>query len=104
MKYTNSNYSNIASARTASEEIVPLPAPSNLTATAINPEPNATSAKVQLNWVSNSNGLESGFRIERKTGAEAFTGVATVGKNVVEYIDEGLEFDTEYSYQVQATV
>jgi fibronectin type 3 domain-containing protein len=76
----------------------PLPpaAPSSLAATAV------SSSQINLTWVDNSNN-EDGFKIERKTGAGAFTQIATVGAGVTSYPDTtGLSPSTQYTYQVRA--
>ncbi len=75
----------------------PPAAPANLTATAI------SSSRIDLAWGDNSNN-ESGFKIERCTGAGCsnFAQVATVGANTPGYSDTGLSSSTSYSYRVRA--
>ncbi len=69
-------------------------APSNLTATA------GEGNWITLEWQDNSDN-ELGFRIERKTTG-AFAEVATVGENVQNRTDTGLDPDTTYTYRVRA--
>jgi hypothetical protein len=76
---------------------VPVPnVPSNLTATAV------SATQINLAWQDNSTD-ETGFRIERKTGAGGTYGeIATVGMNVQSYPDSGLTPSTTYYYRVRA--
>jgi hypothetical protein len=74
----------------------PPAAPSGLTATA------ASSSQIHLAWTDNANN-ETGYRIERKTGATGtYSEIATVGANVVSYASSGLAANTTYSYRVRA--
>ncbi len=74
----------------------PPTAPSALTATAI------SSSQIDLTWSDNSNN-ESGFSIERKTGAGGnYAEVTTVGAGVESYQDTGLAASTTYYYRVLA--
>jgi RHS repeat-associated protein len=75
-------------------EIVPF-APSALTAVAM------SGNQINLSWTDNSS-VEDGFRIERKTGSDAFTEIATVGANVTTYSNTGLTQGVNYTYQVRA--
>ena len=71
-------------------------APSGLSATAV------SSSRINLSWKDNSLN-ETGFRIERKTGAGGtYTQVASVGKDVTRYTDTGLALSTSYYYRVRA--
>ncbi len=71
-------------------------APANLAATAI------SSAQIDLSWTDNSNN-ETGFKIERKTGANGVYGeISNVGANVTTYVDVGLSSETTYYYRVRA--
>jgi parallel beta-helix repeat protein/predicted outer membrane repeat protein len=72
----------------------PLP-PSNLTALAL------SQTQIRLNWTDNSNN-ETGFKIERFTGAQPFVEIATVGANVTTYTNSGLTANTTYTYRVRA--
>ena len=73
-----------------------LSPPSNLAAV-------ATSAGIDLSWQDNS-GNETGFKVERKTGAGGnYQQIATVGANVIKYSDTGLSGDTTYYYRVRAS-
>jgi hypothetical protein len=62
----------------------------------------ASSTAINLTWTDQSNN-ETGFKIERKTGAGSFTQIAIVGANITTYADSGLTANTNYSYQVRAT-
>ncbi|MCA1628325.1 MAG: fibronectin type III domain-containing protein, partial [Acidobacteria bacterium] len=89
----NSGYSNEAGATTA--DTVPA-SPSGLTGSA------ASSSQVNLAWADNSTN-ETGFKIERKTGAAGtFAQIATVSANVTTYSDTGLSATTQYIYRVRA--
>ncbi|MEC4675681.1 MAG: S8 family serine peptidase [Nitrospirota bacterium] len=85
----DSAYSNEASATTT------LNAPAGLTASA------ASSSQINLMWTDNS-GVETGFRIERKTGAGSFAEIATVGANATTYSNTGLAEQTTYTYRLRA--
>lgn len=73
----------------------PPAAPGGLSATAV------SSAQINLAWTDGASN-ESGFRIERATGAGAFAEIATVGANVTTYQSTGLVASTAYSYRVRA--
>ncbi len=89
----DSAYSAEASATTL---ISPPSAPSGLTATAI------SSSQINLSWTDVAN--ETGFKIERKTGAGGtYSQIATVGTGVVTYNNTGLTVNTTYFYRVRAT-
>ena len=66
--------------------------------------PNAVSrSRIDLSWVENS-ANETGFKIERKTGAEgSYVQIATVSAGVTTYADTGLVENTTYFYRVRAT-
>ena len=71
-------------------------APSGLSATA------ASSSRIDLSWTDNSGG-ETGYKIERKTGAGGtYSQVGTVGANVTSYSNTGLSASTTYYYHVMA--
>ncbi len=70
-------------------------APSALSASPISAE------QVDLLWTDNSDN-ETGFRVERKTGAGAFSEIATVGANVTGYSSSGLMENTSYTYRIRA--
>ena len=78
--------------------VVPINAPTNLT---VLPD----TLFVTLNWTDNSNN-EDGFVIERKAGdslsAAPFVIVDSVGTDIVEYINTGLDPDSTYTYRVYA--
>jgi len=73
----------------------PPVAPGSLTA-------NATGATtIALAWTDNSSD-EDGFKIERKTGADAFGEIVTVNSNNTSFNDAGLTACTTYIYRVRA--
>ncbi|MBC7783065.1 MAG: PQQ-dependent sugar dehydrogenase, partial [Burkholderiales bacterium] len=71
-------------------------APSNLVATPI------STSQVNLAWTDNATN-ESGYKIERRIGAGAWTPVTTTLANVTTYSDAGLLAGTAYEYRVRAT-
>lgn len=75
----------------------PPVAPTNLIATAV------SSTQVNLSWTDNDNS-ETGFKIERCTGAGCsdFVQITTAGANVNNYSNTGLTASTSYSYRVRA--
>jgi fibronectin type 3 domain-containing protein len=82
----------------ASATTLPFPpaAPSALAATA------ESSSSIRLNWTDNANN-ETGFKIERKTGAGGtYAQIATPGPNVTTYTNTGLSANTQYYYRVRA--
>ncbi len=90
-----SGNSNQASATTLAGPQPPS-APSGLSATA------TSSFDIYLSWTDNSSN-ESGFRIERKTGASGtYSEIATVGADTTSYGDTGLQPATSYTYRVRA--
>jgi len=72
-------------------------APTNLAATTV------STTQINLSWTDNSSD-ETGFRIERCTGASCtnFTQVAEVGANVTTFANTGLTKNTTYTYRVRA--
>jgi titin len=87
-----SEYSNEAGATTPT---LPLNAPSNLTATSL------PSCEIKLTWSDNSS--ETGFFIERKTGASGtYSYLTSVGVNVTTYTDFSVSDNTVYYYRVRA--
>lgn len=92
----DSDYSNVVSETTYSFLPVLWPlAPADLTA-----DPVSTS-KIELEWADKSSN-ETGFKIERKEGSNAFAEIGTVAANVTDYTDSGLNASTTYSYRVRA--
>ena len=89
----NSGYANTASATTLP---IPPAAPTGLTATA------GASRSIVLRWRDNSTN-ESGFRIERKSGANGFFAqIAGVGAGVTAYTNGALFPGSNYTYRVRA--
>jgi glucose/arabinose dehydrogenase len=86
--------SNEAVANTANVQLTPNPA-SNLTATAI------STTRIDLNWFDNSTN-ETGFRIERRTGAAAFATIGTVNANIAAFSDTTAALGVTYDYRVVA--
>jgi len=71
-------------------------APSNLTATAV------SASQINLAWIDNSDN-ETGFKIERKTGADGtWSEIAATSANVTTYSNTGLSQSTTYYYRVRA--
>jgi transcriptional regulator CtsR len=92
------NYQNAREAMAAKlESLNPPLAPSNLTASAF------SASQINLSWTDNSSN-ETGFYIERRTGAAgSFTQIATVPANTTSYQNTtGLVDGTTYYYQVRA--
>ncbi len=76
-------------------------APSGLIATTQGP------TSIKLDWTDNATNPdnETGFRIERCSGAgctTGFTEIQTVGPNVVTFTDATVAFDNSYGYRVRA--
>lgn len=86
----NSGFSNEVNVTT------PPVGPTGLTATA------GSTSGITLTWTDNSGG-ETGYEIQRKTGAGAFTTVAATAGNVTSYVDPCLAEMTTYTYRVRAT-
>jgi fibronectin type 3 domain-containing protein len=57
---------------------------------------------IRLEWQDNSQN-ESGFKVERKSGEDEFAEIDQTNENVTEYLDTGLNGNTEYTYRVRAT-
>ncbi len=71
-------------------------APSGLTASSLG------SSQIRVAWSDNS-GNETGFKIERKTGASGtYAAVNTTAANAVGFIDAGLAQGTQYYYRLSA--
>jgi fibronectin type 3 domain-containing protein/sugar lactone lactonase YvrE len=90
---TASPYSNELSATIGGSN--PPNAPTNLSASL------GSGLSVNLSWTDNS-GDETGFKIDRKTGAGAYALLATVGSNIVNYTDTTVSYSTNYTYRVKA--
>lgn len=75
---------------------VPPAAPAGLAAVA------TSSSTINLVWADNSNN-ETGFRLERKTGAAGtYVQIASPAANQTSYADSGLQAATTYYYRVRA--
>ena len=70
--------------------------PAGLSATATSP------TSVSLVWLDNAID-ETGYVVERATGAGSFSGLATLPANAVSYVDTTAAASTLYSYRVKAT-
>jgi len=61
-----------------------------------------SSSQINLSWSDRSNN-EEGFKIERKKGSSGtYINIKTVGANIRQYQDKGLEANTTYYYRVRA--
>lgn len=89
-----SGYSNEATATTYPS--IPPSAPSDLTASAV------TGIQIDLSWTDNASG-ETGFKIERRSGADPYSEVAAVTPDIAAFSDFGLLPLTTYWYRVKAT-
>jgi hypothetical protein len=85
-----SGNSDEASATTLGGAVEPPAAPTNLSATAV------SSSQIDLSWTDNADN-ETGFKIERDS-----VQIDTVGANVTNYSDSGLEPSTTHTYRVCA--
>ena len=88
----NSGYSNIASAMTP--DVLPN-APNVFTPTSV------SAYQVVITWTDNSNN-ETGFKVERKTGAGSYSQIDIVAANVITYTDNTVSSYTGYYYRVRA--
>lgn len=87
----------IYSCSTSSDEngnttVAPAP-PSNLTGTV------ASTTQINLSWTDNSTS-ESGFKIERKTGTNAYVVIGTTATDIATFNDSGLTPSGTYTYRV----
>lgn len=74
----------------------PVPAaPSNL---AVTPR---SQTELTLSWADNS-ANETGFQVERRSGASAFAPIATAPAGATQFVDSGLAPGTSYTYRVRA--
>jgi hypothetical protein len=62
----------------------------------------ATPQVIRLSWKDRT-ALETAFEIQRRTGANAFATIGTVGAGVESLLDGGLAPETTYDYRVRAT-
>jgi hypothetical protein len=82
---------------TDSGTATPPAAPTNLAASA------ASATQVNLTWTDNANN-ETGFKVERKTGANGtYAQIATPGVNATSYSDTTVAAGTQYTYRVRAS-
>jgi fibronectin type 3 domain-containing protein len=88
-----SAYSNESSVTTGPPP--PPNAPSDLAASVI------SGTRVDLAWLDNSSD-EDGFKVERRTGAGAFSLIATLGANATTYSDTSVVASTQYTYRVRS--
>jgi hypothetical protein len=72
-----------------------LAAPSGLSATTI------SASQINLTWTDNS-ADETGFEVERATGALGYIRIATTAANATSYASTGLAAGTQYSFRVRA--
>ncbi|MGH2689648.1 MAG: Calx-beta domain-containing protein, partial [Actinomycetota bacterium] len=86
-----------AAVLTITDNDVPPPSPpSGLSASAV------SSSRIDLVWT-DASGNETGFKVERKTGAGGtWSTIATVGSNVSSFQNTGLSPGTQYFYRVRA--
>jgi len=82
--------------RPTSTPSTPPTAPSNLAATAAAP------TRVNLSWTDTANN-ETGFKIERKVGAGAYSEIAQTPADATSYVDMTTQANTTYTYRVRAT-
>jgi acid phosphatase type 7 len=90
-----SGWSNVASVTTPAPPPTLPTAPNGLTATAV------SRSQIKLAWTDRA-GNESGFGIERSSDGLTFSQIATVGANVVVYLNTGLTANKTYKYRVRA--
>jgi fibronectin type 3 domain-containing protein len=82
-------YTNIVTGTTA-----PTP-PSNLVITSV------TNSEVHIFWVDNSD-KETGYKVERRTGEEDWSEVASLPADSTDWADSDVEASTSYDYRVYA--
>jgi C1A family cysteine protease/transcriptional regulator CtsR len=58
-------------------------------------------SQINLSW-KNSAGVVSGFHVERKSGAGAYSQIASVGPGMTSYASPGLSPNVLYTYRIQA--
>mgnify|MGYP000120532867 FL=1 len=57
------------------------------------------STQIDLTWTDNSDN-EEGFKIERKSGTDAYKLIATLNSNVMKYSDKSIVDPTNYMYRI----
>src|SRR5205823_3091780 len=87
------SYGGVTQTTTLSVAPPPPAAPSNLHAGAV------TQSQVTLSWTDNS-GNETGFEMERKSGSDPYSRVASLAANTTSYTDSHLLPNTAYVYHV----
>jgi oligosaccharide reducing-end xylanase len=92
----DSSYTNESTATTSSVTGTVPAAPSSVSSSVV------SASQINLTWTDNSNN-ETGFKIERKTGAGTYAQIATVGANISSYNNTALTASTAYSYRVRAS-
>jgi hypothetical protein len=71
-------------------------APSDLSATTV------SSSEINLTWTDNAGFNEDGFKVERSSGGNSWTQIATVGPSVTTYASTGLNANKTYYFRVRA--
>lgn len=92
---TNSAYSNVATVTLGSTSSGYLPAPTNLTASAV------SQSQINLNWADNAVS-ERGYIVERKVGSGSFEITAYLNSNSQSFTDTAVSALTTYTYRVYA--
>lgn len=93
----NSEYSNIAFAKTDVAASVAPEAPTNLQAQAI------SDTRIELSWDDNASN-EDGFKVFRSTASDGtYSLIDTTNPNITAYTDTGLAGGTTYYYKISAT-
>ena len=93
----NSEYSNLAAAKTKDAPEAAPEAPTNLHAQAV------SDTRIELSWGDNS-GDEDGFKVFRSTSSDGtYIPINTTNPNITEYTDTELSSGTAYYYKVSAT-
>jgi len=91
----DSDWSNEVSVTTPAAPVAAPSAPTFLMGVA------GTPRSVEVIWTDNASN-ETGFRIERRRGAGAWTQVKSLGPDAIKWLDETVEPATGYNYRVKA--
>jgi uncharacterized protein (TIGR02145 family) len=86
------NNSNIYTVTITAGTVIPVP-PANLIGTVASP------TQINLSWADNSTN-ETGFKVERKTGAGTYAEVGATATDITIFNDSGLSPNTTYIYRV----